>query len=233
MVQNNGRAVAPAPFQPPKDASLFWTALMEDTLLPAMVLSLAGVIEFANAEAARLMGVEPGAAIGRQLNEFYSEEMVAERMALVADAVKAGRSIAVVGMCRGRMMHSVCRPIVSDGQPTKVLMVCRLAGGGEPVTVEGGDLVRARVDDPGALGTLTAREFEILKFIGVGLSTAEIAQRLGRSVKTVEWHRVSLGNKLGVTNRVELARIAIAAGIVGLDHPLMAARPAGPLAAQN
>jgi DNA-binding NarL/FixJ family response regulator len=35
-------------------------------------------------------------------------------------------------------------------------------------------------------------------------------------VKTIEWHRVSLGTKLGVTNRVELARIAIRAGVVGL-----------------
>jgi DNA-binding CsgD family transcriptional regulator len=60
---------------------------------------------------------------------------------------------------------------------------------------------------------------EILKLIGIGLSTADIAKRLGRSVKTVEWHRVSLGDKLGVTNRVELARIAIAAGLVSLDEP--------------
>jgi hypothetical protein len=30
---------------------------------------------------------------------------------------------------------------------------------------------------------------------------------------------VSLGEKLGVTNRVELARLAIAAGLVGLNEP--------------
>jgi DNA-binding NarL/FixJ family response regulator len=59
-----------------------------------------------------------------------------------------------------------------------------------------------------------------LKLIGIGLSTADIARRLERSVKTVEWHRVSLGEKLGVTNRVELARIAIAAGLVSLDEPV-------------
>jgi DNA-binding CsgD family transcriptional regulator len=38
-------------------------------------------------------------------------------------------------------------------------------------------------------------------------------------VKTIEWHRVSLGEKLGVVNRVEIARIAIAAGLVGVDEP--------------
>ena len=59
---------------------------------------------------------------------------------------------------------------------------------------------------------------EILRLIGEGLSTSEIAENLHRSVKTVEWHRVSLGNKLGVTNRVELARIAISAGLVTLKN---------------
>jgi DNA-binding NarL/FixJ family response regulator len=50
------------------------------------------------------------------------------------------------------------------------------------------------------------------------MSTIDIAKHLGRSVKTIEWHRVSLGEKLGVVNRVELARIAIAAGMVSLDE---------------
>lgn len=64
---------------------------------------------------------------------------------------------------------------------------------------------------------MTAREREVLIHIGRGLSTAEIASTLGRSTKTVEWHRVSLGNKLGITNRVELARIAIRAGVTALE----------------
>jgi DNA-binding NarL/FixJ family response regulator len=76
---------------------------------------------------------------------------------------------------------------------------------------------KAKCHDHGELGRLTARELEILKLIGIGLSTSEIAAKLGRSVKTIEWHRVALGEKMGITNRVELARIAIAAGIVWLD----------------
>ena len=81
----------------------------------------------------------------------------------------------------------------------------------------GNPVRRARVDAPGVLGELSERELEVLRLISLGLSTAQIAKAMGRSVKTVEWHRVSLGDKLGVTNRVELARIAIRAGLVSVD----------------
>ena len=82
--------------------------------------------------------------------------------------------------------------------------------------VDGCAVVVAQFNDFGSLSVLTEREFEVLAFIGEGLSTAEIAQRLHRSVKTVEWHRRLLGSKLGATNRVELARIAIRAGLTHL-----------------
>ena len=75
-------------------------------------------------------------------------------------------------------------------------------------------MVRAKNNDLGALASLTPRELEILYLIGQGLATADIAKQLHRSEKTVEWHRVSLGNKLGVSNRVELARIAIRCGLL-------------------
>lgn len=122
------------------------------------------------------------------------------------------------GMVRGKLVRTVFRPLPHDaGGKKRVLMVCRLAAL-NPSQSEAG-VLRAKADDSGQLSNLTGREMEILKLIGAGLSTADIAKKLHRSVKTVEWHRVSLGNKLSVTNRVELARIAIGAGLVGLDTP--------------
>ena len=58
------------------------------------------------------------------------------------------------------------------------------------------------------------RSWRSRSFIGEGLSTSEIASRLHRSVKTIEWHRASLGTKLKAANRVELARHAIKLGLV-------------------
>lgn len=53
--------------------------------------------------------------------------------------------------------------------------------------------------------------------IGRGYSIPKIAERLFRSQKTIETHRQSLGRKLGASNRVELARIAIQVGLAPLD----------------
>lgn len=54
--------------------------------------------------------------------------------------------------------------------------------------------------------------------IGKGYTLAEIADKLYRSQKTIQTHRLSLGRKLGVGNRVELARIAIQTGLSPLGE---------------
>lgn len=61
--------------------------------------------------------------------------------------------------------------------------------------------------------TLTKREREVLALVGEGYSLPAIAEKLYRSLKTIESHRLSLGRKLRVGNRVELARIAIQMGL--------------------
>ncbi|MGE5386054.1 MAG: response regulator [Betaproteobacteria bacterium] len=56
---------------------------------------------------------------------------------------------------------------------------------------------------------LTASEFEVLNLIGTGLGTSEIADRLKRSVKTIESHRANIRKKLNLRSGNELARFAI------------------------
>lgn len=67
------------------------------------------------------------------------------------------------------------------------------------------------------INTLTNREQQVLAMIGRGYSVPKIAEKLFRSQKTIETHRQSLGRKLGASNRVELARIAIQVGLAPLD----------------
>lgn len=71
--------------------------------------------------------------------------------------------------------------------------------------------------DASTIESLTPREREILTMIADGDSLVEIAQKLHRSLKTIESHRLSLGRKLKASNRVELAKIAIRAGLVVID----------------
>jgi len=71
-------------------------------------------------------------------------------------------------------------------------------------------LSRGEVEDP---NPLTRRETEVIKLIAEGLSNREIAAELVISEKTVERHRENILGKLGLKNRVELARYAIRRGI--------------------
>lgn len=63
------------------------------------------------------------------------------------------------------------------------------------------------------ISTLSARELEVLRYIAQGLSKKEIATTMHLSVKTIEVHATNLMNKLGIHDRVELARYAIREGL--------------------
>jgi len=55
---------------------------------------------------------------------------------------------------------------------------------------------------------LSDRELNVLKLLGVGMSTREIATELSLSVKTVETYRENLKAKLGINDSTELTRYA-------------------------
>jgi len=60
-----------------------------------------------------------------------------------------------------------------------------------------------------ALDRLTPRHRQILRQIGDGRSTQEIADELGVSPRTVEFHRASIRKALGITTEWGLMRFAI------------------------
>lgn len=62
--------------------------------------------------------------------------------------------------------------------------------------------------------TLSPREIEVARLVTEGLSSKEIASRLGLSVRTVEKHRANIMDKLGVREVASLVRYCVQAGIV-------------------
>ena len=64
-------------------------------------------------------------------------------------------------------------------------------------------------EKPDALANLTDREIQVLRFIGLGRTTGEIARELQLSPKTVGAHRENLKNKLSVDNGAALVREAV------------------------
>ncbi len=86
-----------------------------------------------------------------------------------------------------------------------------------------GDDVLERIDsfegdDEGAVRTrldaLSPRELEVLRLIGRGMSRAEIARQLVRSLKTIDAHHTAIMRKLDIHDRAELTRYAISEGLV-------------------
>lgn len=63
-------------------------------------------------------------------------------------------------------------------------------------------------------GQVSARERQVLLLVGRGVTSKEIATRLGISLRTVEVHRSNLMRKLGAANVAILARWAIIAELM-------------------
>lgn len=59
---------------------------------------------------------------------------------------------------------------------------------------------------------LSERESESLRYIALGYSNKEIAERLDLSVKTVEAHKANALRKLGMRSRIDIVRYAILQG---------------------
>ena len=56
---------------------------------------------------------------------------------------------------------------------------------------------------------LSDKELEVLRLIGMGFKTSDIAMELHRSVKTVEAHRANIKDKLNLKNATELVRFSV------------------------
>ena len=122
------------------------------------------------------------------------------RMLRVSDAHVLPDSIAATSQGRG-----------SD-EILGILRVCRIADDAvDPkrviAEVQGSSDRSALL---GQLEVLTDRELEVAMMIAAGMTDAEIASKLYRSLRTVHAHRRSIGTKLrdhlGVTSRATLAR---------------------------
>jgi DNA-binding NarL/FixJ family response regulator len=70
-------------------------------------------------------------------------------------------------------------------------------------------LVANSLKMPPETGQLSPRELEVLTLIGRGQSSAEIAEKLFLSVKTVAAHRERIKEKLKLENNAELIRYAM------------------------
>jgi len=77
---------------------------------------------------------------------------------------------------------------------------------------------RAKTGSLDPFDTLTIREREILKMVAEGNSTADIAEKLSISPRTVEAHRANISRKLDIQSQADLIRIALKKGLLPMDR---------------
>lgn len=122
----------------------------------------------------------------------------------VLDAVKAGAS--------GYLLKSA-------GVQELVDAVEATAAGKAVFTPELAGLVladlrgRSSAADADPAAALTPRETEVMRMVAKGLSSKQVASRLGLSSRTVDNHVAAVLRKLQLGNRVELTRFAIEHGL--------------------
>jgi DNA-binding NarL/FixJ family response regulator len=121
-------------------------------------------------------------------------------VAFVDQALRAG--------ARGYITKRSAPEVLADA-------IKEVSGGGMYVEPE---LERAlTLERPGSdrLTRLSPREFSIFCMLADGLSTAEIAQRLCLSGKTVANYGTLIKKKLGARNQAELVHLALGRGVTG------------------
>ncbi|KQQ44124.1 response regulator [Nocardioides sp. Leaf307] len=115
--------------------------------------------------------------------------------------------------------------LLKDTPPAQIVAAVRRVAAGDPmlspsVTRTLIDRLREQAPDDRAaaasrrLGALTERELEVALCVGRGHSNAEIAAALHLSVPTVKAHVSRLFDKLGATNRVQIAICVHDAGLL-------------------
>ncbi|MHB8242304.1 MAG: response regulator transcription factor [Solirubrobacteraceae bacterium] len=174
----------------------------------ALARALSGDIDLAILDVSmpRMTGLQAAAELRRRRPELRTLMLsMHENEQYFFEALKAGASGYVLKTEANRDLVDACRASMRDEPflyPPAVAAIVRDYLDG-----------LARGDAPPA-DPLTTRELEVVKLIAEGLTSAEVADQLVLSVKTVERHRTNVLAKLSLRNRVELTRYAIRRGLV-------------------
>jgi DNA-binding NarL/FixJ family response regulator len=111
--------------------------------------------------------------------------------------------------------------VAKQSASTELLTAIRMALQGRfyvtpLVSLNGLGSVRDSRQNPADLigGQLTPRQREVVQLVAEGKTMKEISAALNISVKTVEFHKTTLMNELGLRTTADLIRYALAQGIV-------------------
>ena len=106
--------------------------------------------------------------------------------------------------------------VTKDSSVKEVVLAVRMAADGNKVLSP--RVATALREEPlRADSLLSPREEELLQYVADGLSTADVAERMCISPKTVKNHLASIYDKLGAHDRTQAVLTAVRLGIVTLS----------------
>lgn len=191
-------------------------ALESSPWVGVFLVDAEGRIEYVTKAASEILfRCEPRHAVGRTLGTLLPDGLGEGLRNRMKDHPVHGERV-ILG---GWQLLITCSAEVDDSGQAWGCTVQRVAGMLAD-RWEGLDIHFADCADFGRLDALSVRELEIAAFIGAGLSVRDMASHLHRSVKTIENHRISMGRKLGVASRLEIALMAHNAGLRPRDSAL-------------
>lgn len=123
------------------------------------------------------------------------------------EALKAGASGYVLKLARAEeLRHAIAEALAGNQYVTPLLT--------ESARKSEAQLEPRALAEAGGLEALTERQREVLKRIAQGQTTLEIANALGVSAKSVEFHRGRIKHVLNLNSTAALVRYAAAEGLV-------------------
>ena len=103
--------------------------------------------------------------------------------------------------------------LTKDHSPEQLVdAIRRVARGGKYVSAALAERLADLVDNSGTRAPherLSNREFEVLRALGSGMATKEVAQQLNLSTKTISTYRTRLLEKMGLKSRADLVRYVV------------------------
>lgn len=222
-----------------------WRAMNDDALIGVKLLDHEGRVIAINECAAKLLNLSRQAAQGKKISDLYPpihSAMVAREIDAI---VNHGRMVCGAGpvchstyllwgyrrksstrmLCAGDTLGlagpaSDCTAGCDPSKIVGILRTCKVADDAvKPSEII--RLVQGSNDRDALLGefvVLSDRELEVAMLIATGMTDAEIAELLCRSLRTVHAHRRSIGAKLreqlGVRSRSDLAREMAQRGLI-------------------
>jgi DNA-binding CsgD family transcriptional regulator len=217
------------------DAAALWRLLVCEGRLSISIVDAMGVYRYLSPRMLEFVGKKASDFLGRSLEDTMGPTAGGERLAFVRQAITAAKPLVLVESLAGVPLRTIIHRATAPTGEFLALCVHHIGAAATELPL---DECRYTVITPvnheiTPLSKLTDREIEVLRMIAMGDSQAEIAAKIHRTVKTVEWHRASLGRKLGATSRVELARLAIRYGLVTTEYVTGQFKPAAKAAADH